>query len=578
MKIISINNANPIISYQKDKAINFAQHLAQQNIKQGNFTAEAANAIKAQALCSLDAKNNISFGASLTDFLPKFCTTYSRIQYLKNDAQIQQLIKNNNLLPQGIDVLAQKERFNKTRALLNNSSMQKLIQNKQLRGSHLLYFSGLDKNAFASLYKLFQNKAFEKFVEEGEITKEKLEIICELDSNELEQFDNLLNKWQIKKLVKDKKINYDTISRFAGVYSYRYEKLNELLDNEKIKELIQDNKIDGNSLPNFLYLQLDDKEFNQATYLMKNGFENTSFTSLLKFLLRNRNIDIEDFCLYENMINYKQLQEQIPEVKSLSPSQKLEFVEHYYKERKLDFNREDLTYCDNLTQYLRENFLDATKIDEIHITHPATPREVGELPSDWVKILGKVDIKRAQKQIIAAIDKFKNSQDIDIFERELSNIFDTDATVEELSSGTYGVVYKISVDNTKDVCLKLFRKGKQDTNDIFMTNIENKHGQCIEIQNLLFANSHCDDFVKFYFGRIGAKGKNDGFMVTQYLTQDTIPETTKKVDNAADYRFKILDDHRDNYKIADGKRICIDAGVMVIIDNKTDEAITRFNY
>ena len=56
MKIISINNANPIISYQKDKAINFAQHLAQQNIKQGNFTAEAANAIKAQALCSLDAK------------------------------------------------------------------------------------------------------------------------------------------------------------------------------------------------------------------------------------------------------------------------------------------------------------------------------------------------------------------------------------------------------------------------------------------------------------------------------------------------------------------------------------------
>ena len=111
-----------------------------------------------------------------------------------------------------------------------------------------------------------------------------------------------------------------------------------------------------------------------------------------------------------------------------------------------------------------------------------------------------------------------------------------------------------------------------------MPNIENKHGQSIEIQNLLFADSHCDDFVKFYFGRIGTKGKNDGFMVTQYLRQDTIPETTKKVDNAADYRFKILDDHRDNFKIADGKRICIDAGAMVIIDNKTDEAITRFSY
>ena len=74
-----------------------------------------------------------------------------------------------------------------------------------------------------------------------------------------------------------------------------------------------------------------------------------------------------------------------------------------------------------------------------------------------------------------------------------------------------------------------------------MPNIENKHGQCIEIQNLLFANSHCDDFVKFYFGRIGTKGK-------------------------------------DNFKIANDKRICIDAGVMEIIDNKTDEAITRFNY
>ena len=74
-----------------------------------------------------------------------------------------------------------------------------------------------------------------------------------------------------------------------------------------------------------------------------------------------------------------------------------------------------------------------------------------------------------------------------------------------------------------------------------MPSIENKHGQSIEIQNLLFANSHCDDFVKFYFGRIGAKGK-------------------------------------DNFKIANDKRICADAGAMVIIDNKTDEAITRFSY
>lgn len=99
MKIISINNANPIISYQKDKAINFAQHLEQQNIKQNNFTPEAANAIKVQALYNHSAKNNISFGASLPNFLLKFCTTHSRIQYLRSDKQIQQLIKNNNLLP-----------------------------------------------------------------------------------------------------------------------------------------------------------------------------------------------------------------------------------------------------------------------------------------------------------------------------------------------------------------------------------------------------------------------------------------------------------------------------------------------
>lgn len=222
------------------------------------------------------------------------------------------------MLPQGIEVLAQKECFYKTLALLSNPSIQRLIENEELYGSHLLYFSGLDKNAFASLYKLFQNKAFEKFAEEGEITKEKLEIICELNSKELEQFENLLNKWQIKKLVKDKKISYDTISRFAGVYSYRYEELNKLLDNEKIKELIRDNKIDGNSLPDFFYLQLDDKEFNQATYLMENGFENTSFKSLLKFLLRNQNIDIKDFCAYENMINYRQLQEQVPEMKNFT--------------------------------------------------------------------------------------------------------------------------------------------------------------------------------------------------------------------------------------------------------------------
>ena len=69
-------------------------------------------------------------------------------------------------------------------------SMPKLIQNKQLRGSHLLYFSGLDKNAFASLYKLFQNKAFEKFVEEGEITKE---MISQCENSTVEMIKDIID-------------------------------------------------------------------------------------------------------------------------------------------------------------------------------------------------------------------------------------------------------------------------------------------------------------------------------------------------------------------------------------------------
>ena len=302
----------------------------------------------------------------------------------------------------------------------------------------------------------------------------------------------------------------------------------------------------------------------KKSYLSANGFTKLKYSHVKNFLKENPNIDIEDFCNYANSVDYNALQEIVPEIKNFKSINRFYFANHHYPKRKLNFNIEDFKFGEDLTQYLKENYVTSDSMLKLYSTYPTLKREVGTLSNDWIKLINNSNQNR-EKRIMECIDNFRESGKTKIFADELGNIFGQPVIVKKIGSGAHSKVYKITTAESKDICLKIFKHSN------FHTNI---HGANIEVQNALFANSHCDDFVKFYFGRVGVPGKQDGFMVTQFLKKGVEPEVSEISKNAKSYTIKLFDCHEGNYRDINGKRYYIDFGGMGVIDNSSKKIIS----
>jgi len=149
---------------------------------------------------------------------------------------------------------------------------------------------------------------------------------------------------------------------------------------------------------------------------------------------------------------------------------------------------------------------------------PMTSRNVGNLPLGWLS-KGSNEEKVIEK-IYSLITDFQRTKDIEKFSGDLSSILNKKVTVGKLNSGTFGTGFKIDVESEKPVCLKLFK----NTGILHVENLG--HGQHAEVQMGLFLNEHSNDFVKMYFGRAANRCNDDGFLVTQYLSDGIKPEPT----------------------------------------------------
>lgn len=240
-----------------------------------------------------------------------------------------------------------------------------------------------------------------------------------------------------------------------------------------------------------------------------------------KFLKDNPDVDLKDLTEYINNIDFEAVSTIAPAVKDFGTKDLLKFDFYHYRAGTTDFTQEELSLDEDFTKYLTDNYVDADMLTDLLTAFPATPREVGSLPEDWLEKIPNELREKKIKDIYSAVSVFQKTANVSTFAKQLSIILQKKADVSELSSGTYGTGYKISVENAKDMCIKIFPKHLEKQN-----NTPNMHGQHVEVQNAIFANTHSSDFVKMYFGRVASLKQKDGFLVTQFLGGNILPEIT----------------------------------------------------
>ncbi len=273
-----------------------------------------------------------------------------------------------------------------------------------------------------------------------------------------------------------------------------------------------------------------------------------------KFLKDNPEVDLKDLTDYINNIDFDNVEETAPAVKGFGPKENLKFAFYHYRAGTTDFTKENLSVDEDFTKYLTENYIDADMLTDLLTAFPATPREVGSVPEDWLANVPKELHDKSIQDIYSAVSIFQETADVETFADQISTILNKKANVAELNSGTFGTGYKISVEDAKDMCIKIFPKHLENRNKT-----PNMHGQHVEVQNGIFANKHSSDFVKMYFGRVASLRHKDGFLVTQFLGNNIIPVITGK--DKTNYKVSSGDCFM-GHNIINGKNI--DFGGMIV--------------
>lgn len=277
-----------------------------------------------------------------------------------------------------------------------------------------------------------------------------------------------------------------------------------------------------------LISEYDNKDINELLNLLKieNNFGINISDNLDKYFTKNPRLNLKEFINYIKSVNIEKLEKIAPNVKNYSLMQRLHFFDYHYKLGTTDFSRENMTFNKDLTSFLMNNYMNAQQLTDLLYRYPNTSREVGQMPDGWLDKIPKYKHKKVKKEIYTAIDDFQNNKNIENFTKRISDILRKKVSVSHIDSGAYGSGYKISIENSKDVCLKVFYKNFYRTIDGLT-----KHGANIEVQTGLFVNQHSNDFVKMYFGKVAPLEFNDGFLVTEFLSEDITPSDTQKIDS-----------------------------------------------
>lgn len=268
---------------------------------------------------------------------------------------------------------------------------------------------------------------------------------------------------------------------------------------------------------------------------------------LSQYLAKNKKVDINELNNYIDNVDKNALYKAAPSVENYSPKQNLDFYDYHYKSGTTTWDSSSLSLPDDLTQFLKDNYLNADDMAELLDKYPLTNRQVGDMPTGWLDAISPENQAAAQKEVYEAISRFQASGSVDDLADDLTKTLGKEVKIKKLDSGCFGTGYKVSVDGADDTCLKIFNGNVEDFVDgqaemlrmmgakdeaieAFknkqMQKIPNMHGQKIEVQTGLFVNEHSDKYVKMHFGQVAGMQDNDGFLVTQFLDDGVTPITT----------------------------------------------------
>ena len=278
---------------------------------------------------------------------------------------------------------------------------------------------------------------------------------------------------------------------------------------------------------------------NIVRIIRSNSKEVPEFSAVLNGFINYDNlkdINLKDFEEYVSQIDFKQIKSIAPEVKKYTNKELLTFLDWHFETYTTEFDETSLTFSNDLTSYLEQNWTSPKELNKILLGCPLTKREVGKIPADW---LNKVDDKeKATKEIYKAVKKFQNNSNLEEFSSSLSKILNKKAKATYLGKGVYAKAYKLEIEDAQASCIKIF-SSKQNTFII------KDHGRNSEVQMGLFLNKHSNEFVKMHFGKVCDEKRRDGFLVTQFLSPDTTPIKNNNP-NSDGYRIIYGDNHRKN--------------------------------
>ena len=266
--------------------------------------------------------------------------------------------------------------------------------------------------------------------------------------------------------------------------------------------------------------------------------------SVCDLLINNTDIDLEDFVSYIDQINIKGISEIAPMMKYFKAKELLDFYSYHYRNgKKTRFNRKDLIFDENITQYLSENYLNARNLSALYSAFPLTSRRVGEIPDDWLNKTNPKDKKKITEKIYEAMDQFQIDHSEENLSKELSKLLSKKVTVKYIDSGTFGSGYKISMEGARACCLKIFHSNTK-IKYLDTTN----HGRYIEVQTGIFLNNHSNEFVKMYFGKVCPMMYKEAFLVTQFLDLDTEIDENNISEQKGQYQINNSDRTRNTLR------------------------------
>lgn len=286
---------------------------------------------------------------------------------------------------------------------------------------------------------------------------------------------------------------------------------------------------------------------------------------ILKNLISDSETKISDLNKYMSQLDKEKIAQLAPDFKEFDPIQYLNFCLYHLSNNTVDFNEKNLTFCDNPTEYFRVNPTNYDKLEEIYTRFPMTKREIGKVPQSFLEFVPKEKHQSCIEQLYNEIEEFRKNHNIRIFEQKLRSLLNQEIKIEKIDTGKYGDGYRIDTQDNHSYCLKIYKNDKQKSSK--------KHGVHIEPQIALFANSHSKEYVKMHFGKVAPPNKNDGFIVTTYIDENSTP--TNEETEILDYNYAI--DNSDTSEVHNKiNGIIYDFG-GIIIREKNANSEANFN-